>query len=256
MSTQVTKAPTQSLNNLVRGCGLRQRGGIYAVYEENQIPISQFLHCPPMMLNPEDVGLGAQGVMVKEGSAYGRSGVWDIFDWVGTTHYPFIPDFVEEGRRYGFSRRIPENAPLHLLTEESLHILGHSKAILLNYQEFYENREGMMMCPKGHEIHDENTAEETCLGLLWEAITPEYEEEFDPGYYYRSFPRQPKVERNQFEYECRTARTEPEWHFGLFMAMPIMALEVIDDPIAGTDQQAMELLEESGTDIPYYLVEA
>lgn len=214
------------------------------------IPLEDFLQCPAVPVDPNQIGLSAQGILVKEGTPYGRKGIWDIFDWVGTNHYPYVPDFVEEGQRYGFSRRVPKSAPLNLLTTESMHLLAHSRAIIKNYKPFYEDRQNIRLCPRGHEIHNSGEAEQSCLGLLWEVLDPDLE---DQRIHRRWFP--PKTE-NQFDYKAAHYHEDVEWEFGIFAALPITSFEVIDDPYSDKAEQAMQLLEESGTDIPYYLVDA
>lgn len=242
-----------------RGCGFRIAGGIYAtatgnIYEMN-IPIDDFLQCPAVPVDPTSIGLAAQGVLIKEGTPYGRQGYWDVFDWIGAGDYPFVPDFVEEGKRYGFSRRIPKSAPIHLLNTDSLHLLGHPRAILSNYKEFYKTRQQIMDCPRGHEIHDAGTAEQSCLGLLWEALPADNTINGDPTFrgIVRHFPTNAPV---QFNYNAARWPVEPEWEFGLFAALPITAFEVVEDTMEDKHQAAMELLEKSGTDIPYYLVQS
>lgn len=259
MTTQTgQKTPSIPVPKLKRGCGFRIAGGIYATatgtleYDPN-IPMKQFLQCPPMPIDPNDIGLAAQGVLIKEGTPYGRKGKWDLFDWVGTSGYPYIPDFIEEGQRYGFSRRVPKSAPIHLLNNESLHIMGHPRAILQNSYEFYKNRLSLQPCPKGHETHnssDENA--ESCLGLLYEAIS-RVPENLDDRVMTRVFPID---DENAFTYAGGFPIEEPDWQFGIFMTMQITAFEVIEDPFSDSDQAAMELLLNSGTNIPYYLVEA
>lgn len=215
-----------------------------------------------MQIEPEDIGLAAQGVLVKEGSAYGRKGHWDVFDWIGANHYPYVPDFIEEGRAYGFSRRIPKSAPVHLLNKDSLHIIGHPRAILMNYKPFYDARDEMLAtCPKDHDIHNEGVAEESCLGLLWEAVG-QYDGKVAGEYFDREFPapadkldQDIPLSASRFSYEVRSPIEEPVWQFGLFMTLRITAFEVIEDPASDRDEEAMKFLEESGTNIPYYLVE-
>lgn len=214
------------------------------------IPLDDFLQCPAVPVNPVEIGLAAQGILIKEGTPYGRAGIWDVFDWVGVNHYPYIPDFIEEGLRYGFSRRIPKSAPLNLITTESMHLLAHPRAIIHNYKEFYADRQHLKACPREHEIHNSGEAEQSCLGLLWEALEVMQD---DQRIHRRWFP---ESSENQFDYKAAHAPIQPDWGFGIFAALPITSFEVVDDPLSDKADQAMKLLEESGTDIPYYLVDA
>ena len=259
LTTNVIPSQSQAPLKIHRGCGLRIAGGIYATatgeITYQNIPIHQFLQCPPMPVNPADIGLAAQGILVKEGTAYNRPGLWDIFDWIGASHYPYVPDFIEEGKRYGFSRRIPESAPIHLLNTDSLHIMGHPRAILSNPHAFYKGRLGHEACPKDIEQHNlSDLNQDSCIALLYEAIGDLPEDIADPRDHTRFFPLDPT--KNQFDYQVGYPIEKPEWQFGIFMTMRISALEVIEDPFSDKDQAAMDLLEQSGTNIPYYLMEA
>jgi len=93
-----------------RGCGRkRKEGGLYASMGlgEDGIHLSNFMLDPPVpFLNGEPF----QGV--HEAPEYITTG-WDtdehlvLMDWVGEGGYATVPDFIEEVRRFGMSRRIP-----------------------------------------------------------------------------------------------------------------------------------------------------
>ena len=77
-----------------------------------------------------------------------RADVLDIAMWVGASSYPFIPDFVEEVRRLGLSKKIPPGFPINRLTPgESKIVLIHPKA----FPEFsYREQEANEKCKEGH----------------------------------------------------------------------------------------------------------
>ena len=112
MSTTATK----------RGCGYRQRGGIYAecrVAEDGR-PIEYYLLDPAHPIG----GICKVGVSLVRGK---KGDVAHILDWVGKTHYPYPVDFIEEARAMGVSRRIPKNFDFAALDERSRLILVHEK---------------------------------------------------------------------------------------------------------------------------------
>lgn len=129
---------------IVRGCGVRIQGAIYSTcgMSENGQPVEAFLIDPPRPV-PAEMGLTPRGVLLKE-----RAGIWHIFDWVGEVHYPNVSDFVEEARRFGLSRRLPDNLDFSKITPESRHILVHPRAWVGNVADYLR-----WNCPKRLETH-------------------------------------------------------------------------------------------------------
>ena len=59
-----------------------------------------------------------------------KDGIYDVITWVGAEFYPTVPDFVEEVRQMGISRRISANAKLDCLTPtKSRMVFVHARAI-------------------------------------------------------------------------------------------------------------------------------
>lgn len=92
-----------------RGCGSRKDGGVYGCVAMSPYgtPLKDFMLDPPVpFLN----GQPFQGM--HPAPEYITAG-WNtdehliLMDWVGENGYKTVPDFVEEVRRYGMSRRIP-----------------------------------------------------------------------------------------------------------------------------------------------------
>lgn len=108
---------------ITRGCGQREEGGLYAcVSGGGDTPIEQFIIDPviPWTHGP------FQGGIVSYQPA---SGGYDLIMWVGAEYYPYVPDFIEEGRVHGFSKRIPTTLEgLELLDDQSRLVLIHPKA--------------------------------------------------------------------------------------------------------------------------------
>ncbi|HEU5377248.1 MAG TPA: hypothetical protein VFV38_17600 [Ktedonobacteraceae bacterium] len=98
---------------------------------------------------------------------------------MGAAHYPWVPDYIEETRRLGASRRINPNLDLSLLTRTSRIILAHPKAIAQNWSTL----QPPARCKKHLEqhdlvsyarlaldpLHDEQRAG-PCLFKLWELL--------------------------------------------------------------------------------------
>ena len=113
---------------VVRGCGTRISGGLYlecGVGPGGQ-PLEFFLCDPPV---PMTVGTKL-GVELVE-----RNGVTHVLDWVGSAHYPYASDFLEEGARFGFSRRVSRTLDLSRLTAASRLLVVHARGLVLNHQE-------------------------------------------------------------------------------------------------------------------------
>lgn len=146
---------------VVRGCGTRKQGGIYAEcgLSPNGSPIETFLFDPPILV-PADLRVPAIGVTTIE-----RDGVTHIVDRVGMADYPNVADMVEEIRRFGLSRRIPSTFSFEKLTPESRIFLVHDRAWVSPmsiYQEWF--------CPKHMPSHAPEMAPDICSGVWWQDV--------------------------------------------------------------------------------------
>jgi len=157
----------------IRGCGTRVTGGCYAetTLSAEGTDLDFFFMDPPMPVVSSDIG--KVGVNLVE-----RQGVWHILDWVGTKYYENVPDYIEELRRFGLSRRIPKNLDFSKLTNESRIILIHEKAILRGMKSLRwlkkEAGEGACTCPslntKDRIKHSERDV--SCFYALWDVLDP------------------------------------------------------------------------------------
>lgn len=244
-----------TLNNLsgdARGCGgSRTRGDIYAVNKLGigGIPIDWTLLCPVWQEDPAKLGLSPQGMVAQPGRG-DRSDKTDVYDWVGKSLYPCVPLFDKEGRTIGYSRKFPETFPFNLLDNGSLHWLGHPYAGLLNYEAFYKNRVGVKMCPKHIEEHDDNSAEEACIGLLWEAVG-----DVDESRELKNMPFPPGAWPPTFSLDYVSPIVKPKFTFAFFQVLSIDKFEIINDNVDGKHEKRAKILETSGTDIPFEVVE-
>jgi hypothetical protein len=112
-------------STIERGCGTRKKGGLYAcvsVSDGGDTPIEQFIVDPVL---PWTHGPFQGGIVSFNASL----DVYDLVMWVGAEYYPYVPDFIEEGRVHGFSKRVPTTMDgLNQLNERSRLILVHPKA--------------------------------------------------------------------------------------------------------------------------------
>ena len=117
----------EAVQGVSRGCGTRTSGGVYLECGTGYggRPLEFFLADPPIPLTC-DTKLGVQLIE--------RDGVVHVLDWIGEQHYPNCADFLEEGRRLGFSRRISKTLDLSRLSAESRILIVHAKGLVVNYQ--------------------------------------------------------------------------------------------------------------------------
>ena len=118
-----------------RGCGTRVPGGCYAEVgmSRDGLPLEAFLVDPPAAWDRARFPLPSVGVTLVHDAA---SGVYHIFDVVGRQHYPNVCDVLEEGRQFGFSRRIGTGAKFELLSARSRLVLLHERAYLGNWRDY------------------------------------------------------------------------------------------------------------------------
>lgn len=157
-----------------RGCGDRADGGLYLCVgtSPHGRPVEDFLIDPPLAwaggvirspyLVPQIDGFGNA---VYDG---GRP-VMDVFMWTGAQYYPFVPDFVEETRNLGVSKRIPKGFPTGNLTPgQSRMVLIHPKA-----KPRFEYDLRRTLCRlDGDDRHGcHGDADEHCVHALWDLST-------------------------------------------------------------------------------------
>lgn len=104
-----------------RGCGTRVKGGVYAECgtSRNGVPLEHFLVDPPKPMNV-DHKVGVELIR-------GPDDRYHLIDWVGSAHYPNVADFLEEGLRHGFSRRLPRKLDLTVLDRGSRLLIVHAR---------------------------------------------------------------------------------------------------------------------------------
>ena len=215
-----------------RGCGSRVVGGVYAEVRQGAggSPIEAFLVDPPKAVNTQALGLTDKGVRLIE-----IGGVWHVFDIMGEKHYPYVADFIEEGRRMGISRRLPQNLDFEKLdTVQSRLVLLHRKALITNVQEagFLERYH---VCPKALPEHEEGLLDGMCAAFWWQDFSAKALDE--DGI---------RTMKNGDQYVGRVrpqGRAKPERELAVFMSLPITNLAVIRGRNAEENARVKEVYE-------------
>jgi hypothetical protein len=250
------------MKGIERGCGVREPGGVYVesaacdkTLERLGLircsPVEAFLFDPPLPVGA--VELPARGVALIE--RQDGSGVFDVWDRVGAEGYPNVADMVEEIKRFGLSRRIPQGVDFSKLTPDSLVFLAHPRAILANVGELYEllaieaeespDRHLFFRCPcgkAGHTLDELITDDVTCAGIWWQTLY-KGEASYDPAQHLRHVVRESGSTR--YSGAALPHEFKPQWAEGIFARFPIGRLVVIDDPDSGRHEAALERAEKS-----------
>ena len=199
-----------------RGCGSRVVGAIYAEVKHGAggSPIEAFLVDPPKTVNAQALGLTDKGVRLIE-----IGGIWHVFDIVGEKHYPYVADFIEEGRRMGISRRLPQNLDFEKLDPvNSRLVLLHRKALITNVEEagFLERNH---VCPKALPEHEGSLLDGMCAAFWWQDFAAKALD--DDGI---------RTMKSGDQYVGRIrpqGRAKAERELAVFMSLPITNLAVI-----------------------------
>lgn len=203
-----------------RGCGRRKAGGAYAELglAAGGMPLEDFLMDPPWPVE------GLPNVSAVGITLYERDGVTHILDWVGSQHYLNVADFVEEVRRYGLSRRLPESTPFERITPESRLLTIHARARIENAKEYRPVLEDAKHpCPKRNPLHEDG-GDPVCIGLCWQDV------EGGEG---PEATRAVKRKMPSFTYTAlrRPEGVEPEYRAAVFASWPLSRIAVVKDPL-------------------------
>lgn len=196
----------------VRGCGTRTPGGTYLCIGQSPYgsPIENFIIDPPKKL-PYDWQRGY--ALIKD-----QNGVTHVIIFVGESFYGSPWDFVEEARRFGISRKVPNNFPFDKLTPgQSRMIFAHRRV----FPQFSFNIKRKIVCKFPHlqpGIHEDGnfcTFAHRDLAFVLSHNVIEAGSKF-------------LVEMPSFEYEGLIPEipgSDNWWTPGIFMAIPISHIE-------------------------------
>lgn len=246
-----------------RGCGYRVPGGIYLVTDisHNGIPIDLFLFDPPWVPIDTDGNKhypGALGIdIVRDPNNNNVNHVWD---WIGQESYPYFPDFWEETRRFGLSRKVSPNLNFDLLSSESQIIGFHKYGMVSATKAFYKQLEKEFQIGTGMDLypHINDVIDHFCVKYIWQLVDeapnqstgrlhsinlPRNSNETIDYYYAAYIPSWAKKPKYKFE-----------WIPAAMFHLPIHRIEVIEDSIEGKHEIAMETLNKSITNLPFNVV--
>jgi hypothetical protein len=238
---------------IVRGCGTRKAGGVYAEcrLNDNGLPVEYFVLCPTKPINPLDFGLTAINQVVIDTNRASH-----ILDWIGA-EYEYPVDWIEEVRRFGMSQRC-ELSPNQYsrITDKSYLITVHARAYIpseywwkliadakdFNMPPAYKWRD----CPRenfGIEPHRIDN-QRFCAGHLWRTVGAG--KRFDSDYHWttRSMP--------SFEYEAIYTTEKYLFKPAIFANLPIHRFVVIEDKLDGAHERKLAKL--AGAQIPVDVV--
>jgi len=204
---------------------------------------------PPLPIDPESMGLTPVGVKLIE-----HNGVVHIFDWVGEGYYPYVSDFIEEVRRFGASRRLPQTLDFSRLSPMSRLILLHSRALVPAFEESVNEPQ---VCPHLIKaVHDRLqilSLTHTCANQWWadHDATGKNNARLLPGEpYEREMPSFTYVARQQPGPYIEPAQV------GIFMVLPISRIAVVRDPSTGSHEGiAAKIVDKLLSSIPLQLVD-
>jgi hypothetical protein len=231
------------MTTVVRGCGSRQAGGAYACTDLGDwgLPLEAFLLDPPVVIDPDGIGLTPVGVTMIE-----REGATHLVDWVGSKFYPNVADFVEEVRRHGLSRRLSRKLDFARLTKDSKILLAHSRAHITCHDAYYAGiRPLEVECPTGRHLSVARSEWEMCAGLWWYDVEGGIASSYLPTDPLRVVRRMPAFEYAAHQRPLNRPRRDSDYHVALFMSLPIHRIAVINDHIASAHDETFARARES-----------
>ncbi len=230
-----------------RGCGEREQGGVYAEtgLSPYGTPLEFFLIDPPRPL-PEGLDLINKPQLWEDPA----TGITHLLIWIGSEHYQWCSDYIEETRRFGASRRINPNLELSRLTRESRMILAHPRAINTLWQEQSPPQECQKHLPR-HDAaslaflnSDSSQKVGPCLFKLWDVLPQEtatevLELEGESPICLR------KVGSTIYQYRP-TGESAEGLQPGLFAALPITGFALIQYDDGSVNESAKAKLQQAG----------
>ena len=160
--------------------------------------------------------------------------VYDLLIHIGAEHYEYAPDYIEESRRLGSSRRLNHNLDLSLLTRRSRMLLAHPKAIIVPWRDLTLPDRCYKRLPR-HDLAsyallglDAATDEERvgpCIFKLWDVLPRDeanvvFEQEGERPVCLR------KIGSTIYEYRP-TGEEVKEWEPGFILGLPITGIALI-----------------------------
>jgi hypothetical protein len=237
-----------------RGCGSVTKNSIYHYWAVGAtgVPLQQFLLCVPFQIDMVKMGIKTRGVTLLPAYQDGKpvlnddsTQVYDVYDYIGQKYYPYAVDFYEEGRRKGFSRKIPTNTRWDLLSDKSMHYMIHATAFVdcpetlgLNYREAL-----VMGCAKRLPEHQVWENPVNCTSL-WYTTTAEPEDQMGKAIVDRHF--------TDFSYVVMPTAANFTFKTAVFLGLPMSMCHIVGTPksLEGEPQFTQDVLDALGRTSP------
>ena len=265
-----------------RGCGDREPGGVYAEcgLSEHGAPLDFFAFCPPLPI-PEGIDLVNKPrlwLRTDPGSnqpvldPLTNEPIYDLLIHIGAEHYPEPPDYYEETKRLGASRRLNPNLDLSLLTSSSRMLLAHPRAIITEWQELTLPQ----VCKKHRVGHDldffaqlgvvdaeaarkDERRQGPCLFKLWDLL-PQDEaiQVFNQGEGQRTLCLR-RIGSTVYQYRPSGEQAEQRQE-GFILGLPITGFALIKHADGAVNEKAKQKLltgleKNGGSALPFYETE-
>lgn len=207
-----------------RGCGKRAKGGLYACCGLSPFgkPIEDFLIDPPIAYNGESF----RAPIVDE-----KNGVKNLIFWVGKEYYPFCPDYIEETRVMGISKRVPLGFDFDGIEPfKSSMFFIHPRAIIDN--DIWKPD----WCPMEKDNHIEG--DEFCIRSLYFFV----DVEIIDGKYVRRIASTSYTVPISYEHK-------PEYKPGIFMRIPFSHFEYVAKDDGTVDERVKDIKSKTGLSV-------
>lgn len=243
-----------------RGCGEREAGGVYVESGAGpwDFPFEYVLIDPPQPLPPGLDLVNKPRIVprewltgVPERDACGHA-IHDLLIHIGATYYPWAPDYLQEARRLGASRRIPATLDLGQLSRSSRMLLAHPRAIPLNWRDLAPPAQ----CQKVLERHDlawytnHQTDHQTdrdrrgpCIFKLWDLIPSNQAETVTRQQGEQTLCLR-RIGSTLYPYRP-TDETVSGWAEAFLLALPLTGFSLIQDRDGNVNNRAKEKLHEA-----------
>lgn len=203
---------------IARACGYRELGALYVEVgmSVDGKPLEHFLIDEPWIV-PEGLPIPDRGVVLLN-----IGGIYHIVDRVGENNYPNVADILEEGRAYGFSRKIQRTLDLSVLTPgQSKLLLVHDKGYIENAREYYAYQSRRIgLCPT--DRHNPVESVPCCCRIWWHDIAP------GSARIYGDLSCTRSIGRTAYTAYGRPKEVTPIYHRAFIAALPIGRFAYID----------------------------
>lgn len=229
-----------------RGCGRRKAGGIYLEVglSANGRPLEEFLMCPPRRVDLGAIGAAAVGQhIIRIGNDT------HVLDVVGAKDYRNVADVLEEGRRFGFSRKFSPLFDFKALKPGSLLLLAHPRGWPVRFRDYHNPPDGTAFggCRQG--LADRPHDLSPCCGCWYDDVQAP-PDDIEPHPVPAGDERAVIRTMPSFSYEGRRPPegVETEYAVAIIAALPITRFVVVRDPQDGTHDRALDRLHKAGID--------